>query len=142
MQAERRSALVSPESIDIPPQTIIPVDEHGSSNIRAFAGMRAVSTGLVCGEKHASGDNVATTTKYRTLYRLMGCSLSIRSDLSGYFALYAVQHRFSLYDGISFKVPIANTDMISLIRTKGLTARIQTGQGNGATKRLGTDACA
>lgn len=139
MQAERCSALVSPESIDTPPQTIIPVDEHGSSNIRAFAGMRAVSTGLVCGEKHASGDNVATTTKYRTLYRLMGCSLSIRSDLSGYFALYAVPHRFSLYDGISFKVPIANTD---IIRTKGLTARIQTGQGNGATKRLGTDPCA
>lgn len=121
MQAERCSALVSPESIDTPPQTIIPVDEHGSSNIRAFTGMRAVSTGLVCGEKHASGDNVTTTTKYRTLYRLMGCSLSIRSDLSGYFVLYAVQHRFSLYDGISFKVPIANTD---IIRTKGLTARI------------------
>jgi hypothetical protein len=29
-----------------------------------------------------------------------------------------VQRRFSLYHGISFKVPIANTDMISLIRTK------------------------
>ena len=72
-----RSALVSPESIDTPPQTIILVDEHGSSNIRAFGGMRAVSTGLVCGEKHASGDNVTTTAKYRTLYRLMECSLSI-----------------------------------------------------------------
>jgi hypothetical protein len=84
MQADRRSALVSPESIDTPPHTIIPVDEHGSSNIRAFAGMRAVSTGLVCGEKHPSGDNVTTTTKYRTLYRLMGCSLFISSDLCGY----------------------------------------------------------
>ena len=132
MQADRRSTLVSPESIDTPPQTIIPVDEHGSSNIRAFAGMRAVSTGLVCGEKHASGDNVTTTTKYRTLYRLMGCSLSIRSDVSGYFALYAAQRRFSLSDGISFKVPLANTDMISLIRTKGLTARIQNRPGTTA----------
>jgi len=102
MQADRRSTLVSPESIDTPPQTIIPVDEHGSSNIRAFAGMRAVSTGLVCGEKHASGDNVTTTTKYfRTLHRLMGSSLSIRSDLCGYFAIYAAQHRFSLSEGIS-----------------------------------------
>ena len=125
MQAERRSALVSPESIDTPPQTIIPADEHGSSNIRAVAGMRAVSTGLVCGEKHASGDNVTTTAKYRTLYRLMECSLSILFAQTCPAILYAVQRRFSLYHGISFKVPIANTDMISLIRTKGLTARIQ-----------------
>jgi hypothetical protein len=40
-----------------------------------------------------------------------------------YFALYAAQRRFSHYDGISFRCQY--TDMISLIRTKGLTARIQ-----------------
>ena len=139
MQAERRSALVSPESIDIPPQTIIPVDEHGSSNIRAFAGMRAVSTGLVCGEKHASGDNVATTTKYRTLYRLMDARYLFAQTCPAILPCMRCHTVSHFTDGISFKVPIANTD---IIRTKGLTARIQTGQGNGATKRLGTDPCA
>jgi len=64
MQADRRSALVSPESTDTPPQTIIPVDEHGSSRIRAFAGMGAVSTGLVSGEKHASGTPAIKRKKY------------------------------------------------------------------------------
>jgi hypothetical protein len=123
MQADRRSALVSPESIETPPQTIIPVDEHGSSNIRACAGMRAVSTGLVCGEKHASGDNVTTTTKYRTLYRLMGCSLSIRSDLS---AILPCTRRNALsHITMGSHLRCQYTDMISLIRTKGLTARIQ-----------------
>src|SRR5689334_18945655 len=107
MQADRRSALVSPESIDTPPHTIIPVDEHGSSNIRAFAGIRAVSTGLVCGEKHASGDNVTTTTKYRTLYRLIGCSLSIGSDFVRLFCHVCGATPFLTFDRISFKVLIA-----------------------------------
>src|SRR5689334_6633868 len=107
MQADRRSALVSPESIDTPPHTIIPVDEHGSSNIRAFAGMRAVSTGLVCGEKHPSGDNVTTTTKYRTLYRLLALLAQTRAAIC-----YAAERRLSLSDGISFKVLIAiRTDL-------------------------------
>jgi hypothetical protein len=31
--------------------------EQGSSNILALVGMGAVSTGWVCGEKHATGSN-------------------------------------------------------------------------------------
>jgi hypothetical protein len=142
MQADRRSTLVSPESIDTPPQTIIPVDEHGSSNIRAFAGMRAVSMGLVCGEKHASGDNVTTTTKYRTLYRLMGGSLSIRSDLSGSFCPYAAQRRFLLYDRISFKAPIANMDDLTHQNKRLDCSYSKRARDNGPTKRVGTDPCA
>jgi hypothetical protein len=58
MQADRRSAAVSPENIETPLQRSAPVGEHGSSSIRALAGMGAVSTGCVWGDKHAMGTNV------------------------------------------------------------------------------------
>jgi hypothetical protein len=64
MQADRRSAPVSPESIETPPHNITPVGEHGSSKIRAFWGIGAVSTGWVCGAKHATGNNATKKASF------------------------------------------------------------------------------
>jgi|RhiMethySRZTD1v2_1073278.scaffolds.fasta_scaffold156781_1 hypothetical protein len=63
MQAERCSVAMSPESIETPPHNITPCREQGSSKMRAFAGMGAVTAGFVWGEKHATGSNAINRLK-------------------------------------------------------------------------------
>ena len=63
MQAERCSVAVSPESIETPPQSTTPCSEQGSSKMRAFAGIGAVTAGFVWGEKHATGNSAINRLK-------------------------------------------------------------------------------